>query len=275
MPTLMEWMDTLRDVWTGFVVEVVLDEESKGERKAQADLLRAAAAATQPGYALQRIVIPTEPGIDPADYTEERFSGILRRWAAGDHNDLMLLGSWPDDPSDYLVMSLILQDAGLFRMEFSTRYVRQLADYPGGLEQVLDVVRRAWATCGGKAAWANFAVAGEPDRREEMTRLLGKWGRKSAVTLLDLTPPGKEPVAIRPGLPGACWLTVLSSDSVVALGGMQAVDAGLPEDVRLEVFENGGVLIQLTPTPDVPEDPDTEAKYRALADLVAPLLEGT
>lgn len=275
MPTVIDWLESLKDVWSGFVMEVVLDAEAAGERGAQAELLKAAAAAVQPGYALQRIVIPSEPGIDPADYDAQRWEGMLKRWAAGDHKDIMLLGSWPDDASDYFVVSLIWQEVGLFRMEFSTRYARQLAEFEGALEKTLDVVRLAWATCGGVSGWANLAMAGEPDQREEMGRLAAKWGRKSQVTLLDLTPPGKDPAPIRPALPGACWLTILSSDSVVALGGLEAVDAAIPEDVRLELFENGGVLVQLTPTPDIPEGPEVDAKYQALGELLAPLVPGS
>lgn len=273
MPAILDWLDTVKDIWTGFVVEVVLDEESMGKRSAQADVLKAAVDAVQPGYALQRIVVPSEPGIDPGAFTPEGWDSILKRWREGKYKDLMVLGSWPDDASDYVVVSLLLREMGLFRMEFSCRYMRQLSDDPTGAESLVDVVRLAWATCGGRSGWANFAIAAEPEQKEEVARLLAKWQRKSAVTLLDLTPEGRDPRAIEAFLPGACWLTLLSDASVATLGGVDALDAGLPQDLRLELFGDGGVLLQLTQTPNVPEDVAVEEKYRALRALLGPVLD--
>lgn len=273
MPTLIEWVDTLKDVWTGFVLEVVFDPARATDRKAQAELLRRTVNSIQAGYVLTKIILPDEPGIDPAQFTTEGWEALLKKYADGQYKDIMVLGGLMGEPEDYVVASMIWNRGGLFRLEASTRYVHEIGDGIDSTDALVDLARVAWATCAGMSGWANLAVAGEPEQADEIARLVQKWGRKSAVTLVDLTPPGRDPVPVVPWVRGACWLTMLSADDIVAIGGLEALDAKLPEDVRLELFEDGGALIQLTPTPMVPEeDPATETKYKALAELVAPLV---
>lgn len=272
MPALLDWVETLRDVWTGFVAEVVLDPEAKGELSAQTALVRNAVVGAQSlGYVFRTIVIPTEPGIDPAQYTGEAFDGVMRRHEQGEFDSLMLIGEWPGTPEDFLIVSLLWQEHGLFRFESSLRYLHEIGERTDLVEPLLDTVRLAWATCRGMSGWANIAVAGEPEQADEIKRIAEKWERKSEVTLVDLTPPGNTPQPIGPRPPRACWLTLLSPADIVVLGGLEKLDAALPADMRLEVFEDGGVLIQLTPTPAPPEANDVEEKYRSLSTVLAPL----
>jgi hypothetical protein len=273
MPALIDWVDTLKDVWTGFVLEVVFDATRPVDRKALAELLRRTVNSAQAGYVMTKIILPDEPGIDPAQFTTEGWEALLRSYAAGEHKDIMVLGGLMNEPEDYYVASIIWNRGGLFRLEASARYVREIGEGLDATEALVDLARTAWATCNGMSGWANLAVAGEPEQADEVARLVQKWGRKSAVSLVDLTPPGRDPVPVVPWVRGACWLTMLSADDIVAIGGLEALDEKLPEDVRLELFEDGGALIQLTPTPMVPEEDEaTETKYRALAELVAPLV---
>lgn len=274
MPALIDWAETLRDVWSGFILEVVLDPEGKNERSAQVELLRQAVVTAQGGYVIQKIVIPTEPGIDPADFSPAGWDGILNRFENGDFDTIMLLGDGPGGPADFFIVSLLWEEYGMFRIETSLDYLKALENSPSTIEALVDTARLAWARCHGTSGWANVAVAGEPEQAEEVARLAGKWRRKSAVTLLDLTPPGRDPQPIEPRVHGACWLTMLSADAVTALGGLEAVDSALPEDIRLELFEDGGMLVQLTPSPVVPEAPDVEEKYKALSGLVDPVRGG-
>lgn len=273
MPALIDWVDTLRDVWTGFVLEVVFDPARATDRTAQAELLRQTVNSVRAGYVWTKIILPDEPGIDPAQFTTQGWEALLHKYADGQYKDIMVLGGLMNEMEDYLVASIIWNRGGLFRLEASTRYVREIDGAVDSTEALVDLARVAWATCAGMSGWANLAVAGEPEQADEITRLVEKWGRKSAVTLVDLTPPGRDPVPVVPWVRGACWLTLLSADDVVAIGGLEALDEKLPEDVRLELFEDGGALIQLTPTPMVPEgDQGTETKYRAFTELVAPLV---
>jgi hypothetical protein len=273
MPALIDWVESLRDVWVGFVAEVVLHPSARPSTCEQARLLGDAVSSSQAGYVMGKIVFPGEPGIDPADFTGEAWRSALARWESGDFSDIMVLGSWPDSPEDFLIVSLVWRDYGLFRIEASTRYAREIDKWAGSIESLVDVLILAYATCGGVSGWANLAVAGEPEQAEEIARLVQKWNRKSKVALVDLTPPGAAEAPVKPQLPDACWLTLLSPFQVTALGGLEAVESALPEDIRLEMFEDGGLLIQLAPTPLPDERPETEKKSEALRQLLAPILE--
>jgi hypothetical protein len=276
MTALIDWVETLRDVWVGFVAEVVLDPSAKPMTAEQARVLGDAVASSQAGYVMSKIVFPAETGIDPADFTSASWRAALERWESGDFSEIMVLGSWPDAPGDFVVVSLVWQERGLFRIEGSSRYAREIDKWAGSIQSLVDVLVRAYATCGGISGWANLAVAGESNQAQEIARLVGKWQRKSKVTLVDLTPPGEAEAPVQAHLPAACWLTLLSPDMVASLGGLEAVESALPEDIRLEMFEDGGLLVQLTPTPLADESPETEGKYQALGALLAPIVaQGT
>jgi hypothetical protein len=263
----------------GLTAEFFAAEEAMGVEYAQAqrDLVETAKDTLLPGYemkSLARHEIGADKGfVGPYD----RMGWRLQREAIeeGRLDKYAAVGWRGEDREDFFVVGAEkLDSCVVVRISASLSYAAQLADHANRVEQLIGFSRKAWTSLPVFYGCANLGVSDESGSGRMAGTLIGHWTEQSKVTLADFTPPRQDKLACRLSskVKGAFWLNLLSDAHVEALGGLSAVDEALPEDIRIEEFKRGGMLIQLTQTPELDNSPETQAKFESLRGLLAPIL---
>lgn len=274
---LLSWLTNQRNVTAGLTIELFAGKGviNKNTAAVQIGLVEAAVDALVPGYEMKSlawlprgkkkgVVGPYDrpgwnwqrKGIERGDYTKH----AAVAWRGTDQRDFFLIATERTAVVDSI------------RISTSLTYASELCDRPELVEKLVQIARTGWAKLKIRYGYGNLGVTDE-GAGPSAEATIDDWADQSRIPLANVTPECDARIAasLAKNVKGAFWLNLLNEDHVKQLGGMDAIDAALPEDIRIEEFKRGGALIQLAPTPELENSLDTQAKFAALARLLEPI----
>lgn len=275
---LLTWLMNQKGISAGLTIEFFAGRGmiNTGTAEEQINVVQSAIDALVPGYDMKSLAwIPKgkDKGIvgpfDRVGWNHQR-KGISRgqfrkhaavAWREEDQHDFFLIATERTEAADSI------------RISTSLKYATELCDHPEKVDKLIQLARYAWAHLKLRYAYGNLGVTDEGTTRPMAERTIDDWADQSRMALADVTPAVNEKIArsFDKKVKGAFWFNILSTNHIKALGGLDRIDEALPEDIRIEEFQKGGVLIQLSPTPELENSPENQAKFAALARLLAPI----
>lgn len=250
---------------------------NRGTAKAQIELVEQAIKSLAPDYEMKSLAwLPAgkKKGV-VGPYDKPGWKWQKEGIAKGDYRKHAAVAWKGEDRSDFfLIASERTSSADSIRISTSLKYVSALCEDVDRAEQLVQLTRTAWSKLKLRYGYGSLGVTDEGMVHPNAERIIGDWGDQSRIPLANFTPSHDARIAASLGkkVKGAFWLNLLNEDHVKALGGIEAIDPALPENIRLEEFKKGGVLIQLTPTPAPDSSLETQAKYGSLARLLEPIM---
>ncbi|RJQ56125.1 MAG: DUF3396 domain-containing protein [Actinobacteria bacterium] len=276
---MVPWLESQKGIFAGLTIEFFAGrgQINKNTAEVQIELVQSAIDSLIPGYEMKSLAwLPTgkKKGIvgpfDRVGWNWQR-KGISRgqyrkhaavAWRGTDQQDFFLIATERTDAADSI------------RISTSLRYANELCQDEEQVEKLVQIARNAWAHLKIRYGYGSLGVTDEGAQQPSAQRAIDDWGDQSKITLANVTPELNEQIArdFAKKVKGAYWLNLLSDAHVKAVGGIEKIDETLPEDIRIEEFKNGGVLIQLAPTPDVENSMDNQGKFVYLSKLLAPIV---
>lgn len=276
---LLTWLTKKGGITAGLTMEFFAGRGviNRNTAEIQIELVQKAIDSLAPGYEMKSLAwIPTgkDKGVvgpfDRPGWNWQR-KGISR----GQYRKHAVVGWKGEDQQDFFVMATERTAAAdSIRISTSLKYVAALCEEPELVEKLVQLARDAWAHLKLRYAYANLGITDEGSDVKRAESLIAEWRARSNITLSDVTPSAYEEATrgFDKKVRGAYWFNILGENHIKALGGIEAVESTLPEDIRIEEFKKGGVLIQLTPMPNVEDSPENQSKFAYLSQLLEPII---
>jgi len=277
---LLSWlMDQKGIAGAGLTIEFFAGRGviNKSTAETQIDLVQTAIDSLVPGYEMKSLAwmpVGKQKGtVGPFDRPGWNWQkkGISR----GQYRKHAAVAWRGEDQLDFFVIATERTHAAdSIRISTSLRYVTELCEHPELMEKLVQLTRDAWGHLKLRYAYGNLGVTDEGSDVPMAVKTMRRWNTKSNISLADVTPSVNEQIArnFDKNVKGAYWFNILNEKHIKTLGGVEIVDQSLPEDVRIEEFKNGGLLIQLTPTPDLEDSVENQTKFAYLTRLLQPII---
>ncbi len=277
MENLLSWLMNEKDVDASLTLEFFAPSGTLGPDTAPGQIELVKRASELPGdyemKSLARHVSGSEKGfVGPYDKIGFR----LQREAIenGEIDKHAAVGWAGEDRSKYFLISMEqAEKADIIRLAAGLDYAALLAGDPEQTERCISLARAVWNELPVWYGCGNLGVAKESGSSSNVDLAIEAWSSESRIPLADFTASRDEAVAdqFASKVKGAYWLNLLGETHVKALGGIDAIDEALPENIRLEEFKRGGALIQLTPSPELDNSLENQDKFDELKQLLKPI----
>lgn len=275
---LASWLEGQKGISAGLTIELFAGRGVINSKTAetQVELVQSAIDSLAPDYEMKSLAwLPKgkKKGVvgpfDRVGWNLQR-KGISR----GEYSKHAAVAWRETDQMDFfLIATERTAAADSIRISTSLKYAKVLCEEPDRVEKLVQITRNAWSHLKLRYGYGSLGVTDEGAQLPSAQRAIDDWGDQSKITLANATPELNETIArdFTKKVKGAYWLNLLNEQHVKALGGVEKIDEALPENIRIEEFKNGGMLIQLAETPNIENSLEDQSKFAYLARLLKPI----